>query len=263
MMNFSWLPPIVAQASERLVGNLSEFAGGATVLLAVTGLSRSGKTVFITSLIHNLLSSVHNPNRMPLLNVVGERRLLAAHLEGPRATGCRSFPTSAISRRWPSRTGRSAPPISARSGSKCASRPPARRAAAERDHRKPRQPDDPDRRLSGRMAARSAAAGAELRRVVARDAAAVPQRRPRRNQRRVSAFVEQHRADEVASEQMAKQAHDLYRAYLVTARDRYGLSFLQPGRFLCRGSSAMCPISGSRRSIWEGTACSRRTRSAR
>ena len=29
MMNFSWLPPIVAQASERLVGNLSEFAGSA------------------------------------------------------------------------------------------------------------------------------------------------------------------------------------------------------------------------------------------
>src|SRR5258708_8915199 len=92
MMNFSWLPPIIAQASERLVGNLSEFAGSATVWLAVTGLSRSGKTVFITSLIHNLLSSVHNPNRMPLLNVVGERRLLAAHLEGPRANRLPQFP---------------------------------------------------------------------------------------------------------------------------------------------------------------------------
>jgi len=99
MMNFSWLPPIVAQASERLVGNLSEFAGTATVLLAVTGLSRSGKTVFITSLIHNLLSSVHNPNRMPLLNVVGERRLLAAHLEGPRAN--RRVGDAAQSKRWP------------------------------------------------------------------------------------------------------------------------------------------------------------------
>ena len=70
MVNLSWLPPIFAQASERLVGNLGELAGGATVRLAVTGLSRSGKTVFITSLIHNLLSSLHNPNRMPLLNVV-------------------------------------------------------------------------------------------------------------------------------------------------------------------------------------------------
>ena len=68
MVNFSWLPAVFAQASERLTENLSEFAGGATVALAVTGLSRSGKTVFTTSLIHNLLSSVHNLNRMPLLS---------------------------------------------------------------------------------------------------------------------------------------------------------------------------------------------------
>ena len=63
----------------------------------MTGLSRSGKTVFITSLIHNLLSSLHNPNRMPLLNVVGERRLFAAHLEAPRAAGCRN----SLSRQYP------------------------------------------------------------------------------------------------------------------------------------------------------------------
>src|SRR5262249_56266940 len=75
-VNLSWLSPIFAQASERL--NLGELAGGATVWLAVTGLSRSGKTVFITSLIHNLLSSAHNPNRMPLLGVVGARRLIPA-----------------------------------------------------------------------------------------------------------------------------------------------------------------------------------------
>src|SRR5262249_40501608 len=82
IVNLSWLPPIFAQASERL--NLGEL-GGATVWLAVTGLSRSGKTVFITSLIHNLLSSAHNPNRMPLLGVVGERRLIAATVEGAGA----------------------------------------------------------------------------------------------------------------------------------------------------------------------------------
>src|SRR5262245_32332619 len=51
-VNLSWLPPLLAQASDRLTGNLGELAGGATVWLAVTGLSRSGKTVFITSLIH-------------------------------------------------------------------------------------------------------------------------------------------------------------------------------------------------------------------
>src|SRR6188768_2614059 len=47
MVNLSWLPPIFAQTSEGLVGNLGELVGGATVWLAVTGLSRSGKTVFL------------------------------------------------------------------------------------------------------------------------------------------------------------------------------------------------------------------------
>ena len=74
MVSLSWLPPIFAEASERVAGTISDLGGGATVSFAVTGLSRSGKTVFITSLIHNLLSSVHNPNRMPLLGIVGERR---------------------------------------------------------------------------------------------------------------------------------------------------------------------------------------------
>src|SRR5262245_30126157 len=92
MVNFSWLPAAFAQASERLTDNLSELAGGATVALAVTGLSRSGKTVFTTSLIHNLLSCVQNLNRMPLLSAVGERRLVAAQLEGAKPQGLPRFP---------------------------------------------------------------------------------------------------------------------------------------------------------------------------
>ena len=84
MVNWSWLPPAFAQASERLSDSLGELAGGATVWIAVTGLSRSGKTVFVTSLIHNLLSCAHNPNRMPLLGVVAERRMIAATVESAR-----------------------------------------------------------------------------------------------------------------------------------------------------------------------------------
>ena len=45
----------------------ADFVQGSTVSLAVTGLSRAGKTVFITSLAHNLLSAMHQPYRMPLL----------------------------------------------------------------------------------------------------------------------------------------------------------------------------------------------------
>jgi hypothetical protein len=72
MTNPPWYAPIVAKASGWLSAatDIAELAQGSTVNLAVTGLSRSGKTVFITSLIHNLLSAVHNPNRMPLLGVV-------------------------------------------------------------------------------------------------------------------------------------------------------------------------------------------------
>jgi len=74
MVNVSWLPPVFADASSRLFQALKsgDFVPGSTVSLAVTGLSRSGKTVFITSLVHNLLSTLHNPNRMPLLRVVGD-----------------------------------------------------------------------------------------------------------------------------------------------------------------------------------------------
>jgi predicted YcjX-like family ATPase len=55
------------------------------------------------------------------------------------------------------------------------------------------------------------------------------------------AYVAQHRPDENGSEQIAKQAHDLYRASLFEARDRHGLSFLQPGRFLCPGTLGDVP----------------------
>ena len=68
--------------SEWLSGvfDLAELAKGSIVSLAVTGLSRAGKTVFITSLVHNLLSALHQPHRMPFLKVVGDGRLVAAKL---------------------------------------------------------------------------------------------------------------------------------------------------------------------------------------
>jgi predicted YcjX-like family ATPase len=44
-----------------------------------------------------------------------------------------------------------------------------------------------------------------------------------------------------ASEETARRAHELYRAFLLRARDQHGLSFLQPGRFLCPGALADAP----------------------
>jgi len=61
------------------LGNISHAAAGAitpTMRLGVTGLSRAGKTIFITALIHNLLSG----SALPALTPLAEGRLIGARL---------------------------------------------------------------------------------------------------------------------------------------------------------------------------------------
>jgi len=61
------------------LGNLADFAGDLvtpSVRLGVTGLSRSGKTIFITALVHNLLHG----GRLPLFQVMASGRLAQAGL---------------------------------------------------------------------------------------------------------------------------------------------------------------------------------------
>src|SRR5690349_19106665 len=244
MLNISWLPPIIAQASERLVGNIGEFAGTATVWLAVTGLSRSGKTVFLTSLIHNLLSSLHSPNRMPLFEVVGERRLIAASLESAGAHRLPRFPYASNIERmaasapdWPARTVdiseiglelRFSPAnavgrlLSELTGS------PAKVTVRIVDYPGEWLLDLP---LLEQSFAEWSRATMALLRTGSRAAIAGD----------FLAFVGQHPAYEPASDEIAKQAHDLYCALLLKARDACGLTYLQPGRFLCRGTLADAP----------------------
>jgi predicted YcjX-like family ATPase len=238
----SWLPPIFAEASERLVGNLGEMAGGATVWLAVTGLSRSGKTVFITSLVHNLLSSLHNPNRMPLLNVVGDGRLIAARLEAAKAKRLPQFPYQSNIEKmavadWPERTAdiseigidvRFTPAnavgrfVSELTGS------PASLTIRIVDYPGEWLLDLPllDQSYAEWSRATLRAFRQGVRATLAGD---------------FLAFIGQHRADANASEEVARQAHDLYCACLTKARDQHGLSYLQPGRFLCRGALGDVP----------------------
>src|SRR4051812_11510779 len=113
MVNVSWLPPVFADASSRFFQAIKsgDFLQGSTVWLAVTGLSRSGKTVLITSLIHNLLSTLHNPARMPLPRVAGEGRLIAARLAPTKAQRLPRFPyqdnieaMASQTPDWPART---------------------------------------------------------------------------------------------------------------------------------------------------------------
>ncbi len=58
--------------------------------LAVTGLSRSGKTAFITSLVNQLLN-LHNGARLPLFSVVREERLLGVKRIPQRDLGIARF----------------------------------------------------------------------------------------------------------------------------------------------------------------------------
>ncbi|WP_246875978.1 YcjX family protein, partial [Pantoea ananatis] len=58
--------------------------------LAVTGLSRSGKTAFITSLVNQLLS-VHSGARLPLFSVVRDERLLGVKRVPQRDMGTARF----------------------------------------------------------------------------------------------------------------------------------------------------------------------------
>jgi predicted YcjX-like family ATPase len=243
MANPGWLPPLLAQASDQIVTSLRDLAGGgSTVWLAVTGLSRSGKTVLITSLIHNLLSAAHNPNRMPLLNVVGEGRLLAANLDSAKAQRLPRFPyLSNIERMslqdWPGRTAdiseigievRFAP---AGAVGRLVSEITGNPAAVTI-----RIVDYPgewllDLPLLEQSYAEWSRATLQLMRKGARAPLAGE----------FLTFIAAHAADAAASEETAKRAHDLYCGFLAQARDQCGLSFLQPGRFLCRGALGEVP----------------------
>jgi uncharacterized protein len=61
----------------RNVGDFASNLVQPTIRLGVTGLARSGKTVFITALVHNLIAGA----RMPFLDAVAQGRVLRAYLE--------------------------------------------------------------------------------------------------------------------------------------------------------------------------------------
>lgn len=54
-----------------------------TLRVAVTGLSQSGKTAFITSLVHNLVGAVGRPGRLPFLRAAAEQRIVATRVLAP------------------------------------------------------------------------------------------------------------------------------------------------------------------------------------
>lgn len=65
--------------------SFADFIAGGRMRLGVTGLSRSGKTVFITALVHQLTRALAagagRKTSLPLFRVVSDSRLLSAHLD--------------------------------------------------------------------------------------------------------------------------------------------------------------------------------------
>ena len=220
--------------------DMSELVKGSTVNLAVTGLSRAGKTVFITSLVHNLLSALHQPHRMPLLKVVGEGRLVAAKL-APGTMALPRFPyernierMAASPADWPPRTTDiSDIEIDIRFVPFGALGFVLGRIGSGMATLKLRIIDYPGEWLLdlplltqsyvdwSRATLKLCRSG--LRGGVARD---------------FLAFVSDRSYAAPASNDDARRAHELYRDYLKAARDTHGFSFLQPGRFLDPGALA-------------------------
>ncbi|MDO8876045.1 MAG: YcjX family protein [Pseudolabrys sp.] len=226
------------------VPDLTELAKGSTVWLAVTGLSRAGKTVFITSLVHNLLSALHNPNRMPLLKVVGEGRLIAARQEGAKAHLLPRFPymdnIEAMARTpagWPRATADiSEIGVDIRFVPTGLLGNMLGRISGGAATLKLRIVDYPgewllDLPLMSQSYAEWSRAMIQLWRRGLRAEPAAD----------FMAFIADHPHGEPSSEAVAKQAHDLYRALLITGRDKHGLSYLQPGRFVCPGALGDVP----------------------
>jgi predicted YcjX-like family ATPase len=236
--------PFTITLPTALPTSLTELAKGSTVNIAVTGLSRAGKTVFITSLVHNLLSAIYDPELMPLLGVASERRLVSAKLAGAKASRLPRFPyqrniekMTASPPVWPQgTTDISEIEIDVRflpAGTlgKLLGRV-SRDAATLRikivDYPGEWLLDLP--LLTQNYAQWSRGMLKLLRRGVRAELA-----------RAYLDSLTQHPYDQTANEEVARQAHDLYRTFLLNARDQHGLNYLQPGRFLCPGSIGDAP----------------------
>jgi hypothetical protein len=207
-----------------------------TVRLAVTGLGRSGKTTFITSLVHNLLGAVGRPGRLPFLRAAAERRIRGARLLALEADEVPPFPLEET--------------VAA--------------LAADPSHWPPSTTDLRRVRLLLRFSSAGLLRRAKLLGGTAEltveildypgewlldlpllqqsygDWSRATLALARRGVRAPLAgdwldYLARHPADRAGNPETASRAHDHYRGYLAACREREQLSLLQPGRFLNPG----------------------------
>lgn len=95
------------QDAQIAARSLADFVGGTGLRLGVTGLSRAGKTVFITALVHTL---IRGDGRLPVFRVAAEGRLRGATLQPqpddtvPRFALENHLAALTVERRWPAST---------------------------------------------------------------------------------------------------------------------------------------------------------------
>lgn len=214
------------------------------IRLAVTGLSRAGKTVFITSLIHNLLALGGGRNTLPRLNdrlsERGVTRLQDVQLlpAGAAALPCfehaRNLANLAAEQpTWPVRTDDLAQvSLALRLTRKSAvgQRLGSRRIRLDiLDYPGEWLLDLP---LLSQPFSEWSANTLRLLRQPPRSAICAP----------FLAFVAGLRPTDQADEAIARRGHELYCEALQACRVEHGLRYLQPGRFLCPGPRGDVPF---------------------
>ncbi|MEJ0020436.1 MAG: YcjX family protein [Acetobacteraceae bacterium] len=240
----AWAWSGVRDMAETAAGTLDATLNEHRIRLAVTGLSRSGKTVFITSLIQNLLALGHGRDTLPLVSArlaqAGHTRLRSVRLV---PTGVETLPhfdfrghfaaLAAQQPAWPRRTQNLAQislVIEADHASGLRQRLGRRRVRLDiLDYPGEWLLDLPLLDRSFADWSRETLA-----------ALAVPPR-----QRHAAAFLDFLRAIAPGDRQddgLARRGHDLYRRSLEACRDEAGLHYLQPGRFLCPGPQGEAPF---------------------
>ena len=211
-----------------------------TVRVAVTGLSQSGKTAFITSLVYNLLSAAGRSARLPFLQAAAERRILAARALAPENGFPPQFPLEKIVAalvadppHWPpSTTDLRRVRLSLRfcpSGLFGRWSPLGRVARSTAELAIDILDYPGEWLLDLPLLRQSYGEWSRAMFDLARHGVRAPLARDWLE------FLARHPADSVGDTQTALLAHNLYRSFLAACRTREQLSLLQPGRFLNPG----------------------------